>query len=128
MVKRGGRFGGQSKLVPITSGCSIEPRVEFLGNLDDLPNPDIVGEKGIQGAMELRNVPSRWEGQRHDLPCGVDSCVRPSGGGDGVPFARQAQEGIFDLTLHCSAPGLELPTQEIGPVVLEGQAKTSLGP
>jgi len=127
VVKGGGRFRNQSELVSVTSGDGVEPRVEVLRNLDDLPYPDIVREESIQGPVKLRNIPPGFEGQRHDLPCGVDSTVRPSGGGDGVPFAGEAREGIFELTLHGSAPGLELPAQEIGPVVLEGQAKTSLG-
>lgn len=127
MVEGGGRFRNQSDLIAVTSGSGVESGVEVLRNPYDPLYPDIPREEGVQRPMELRDIPPGWKGQGYHLPRGMDSGVRSSGGRDGVPCPGEAFQGVFEDTLHGSAPGLELPAQEIGPVVMQDQTKTFLG-
>ena len=127
MVKGGRRLRNQSDLIAVTSGNGVESGVEVLISPDNPLYPDILREEGIQRPMKFRDIPPGWEGQGHYLSRGMDSGVRPPGGRDGVLFPGKAFQGVLEGTLHRPALGLELPAQEIGPVILKGQAKTSLG-
>jgi hypothetical protein len=100
--------------------------VKVVGDLLHLLDPDIGGEEGVQGTVKLRRIPPGWKGDRGHLARSVDSAVGPPGADHRKMPAGDLLQGRLHLALDRPAPGLELPTHEIGAVVMDGQPKAAV--
>ena len=110
----------KAQLITIAPGLGPEAGVEVILRRYNGFYPDVLWESGIQCFAKLLRFPSEWEGHPNDLPGGVDTAVRSASGQHRAPGAGQALQGGLHLTLDSPAPGLKLPPQEIGSVVVDG--------
>jgi hypothetical protein len=55
----------------------------------------------------------------------MNSAIRASGRNNGTTRPGEAEEGCLHLTLNGSAFGLELPTEKIGTVVVDGEPESA---
>ena len=72
-------------------------------------------------------MPADREGYRRHLTRSVYPRVGPAGPHHRSPGTCEALQSSFHLSLDGSATGLELPSEEIGPVVVDGEAESAFG-
>jgi hypothetical protein len=101
--------------------------VELIRHLLDLLYPYVVGEGCVQGPVELLPLPAKRERNGGYLPGSVDPAIGAAGPQYRPPGACEALQSAFQLALDRSAAGLELPTEEIGPVVVDGEPESTFG-
>jgi len=126
-VERGKGSFGKAELVSIAAANGGIPWMEVGFGFQEGPHPDVVRQGSVQGPMELFRSPSDREGQSHDLPRSMDAAVCPTGSNHGAPCTGEAQQRRLHFPLDGAAPGLELPPQEIGAVVVDGQTESTFG-
>jgi hypothetical protein len=112
--------GGKAELIAVAPGQCTIPWVEVFRGRQNGFDPDVPWQKGVHGPMQLNGLPPAGKGHGHHLARGVDSPVGSSRRHHRPPEAGESQEDRLHLTLYGAAPGLELPTQEGGPVVVKG--------
>ena len=90
-------------------------------------HPDISRKSGVQGPVELLGFPSCRKGHSSDLTGGMDPTVRSTCCHNGTSRPRETLQSGLHLALDRTAPGLDLPPEEIGPVVMDRQSESAFG-
>ena len=86
----------------------MESGMEMLGHDFHGLDPYVRRQHGVQGPVELHNIPSGGESHGRHLAGGVDSAIGSPRAHNRISFTRQLLEGVFQLSLDGPTTRLRL--------------------
>ena len=112
-------------MVSVTPCAGRVPWMELRAGHLRRFHPNIPWQRRIQGSVKLIGLPPCGKGDRRNLTGGVNSAVCSACRQNRASFARKVLQGGLHLPLDRSAPGLDLPPEEIRSVVVDGQPESA---
>jgi hypothetical protein len=116
----------EPEAISVAPGQGVVARMEIVDGRQHRFHPDVRRKKGVQSTIQLAGIPAGGQSHGSHLAYGVDAPVGSSRSQDGTAGAGEALQDRLHLTLHRPHPGLDLPSQELRPVVVEGQPEPSI--